>query len=65
MHIAIVDVAGRAVIPFDIELNTGHLGDASDRTIGYSIESAICNTDATRRIVCNTGVKLNTRVSFK
>lgn len=34
------------------ELNTGHLEDASDRTTGESIKSAVCNTDITRQTVC-------------
>lgn len=33
-------------------INTGHLEDASDRTTGESIKSAVCNTDITRQTVC-------------
>lgn len=44
--IAIFDSArGVAVIPYGIELRSGHLEDASDRITGYRIKSAICNTD--------------------
>lgn len=34
------------------ELNTGHLEDASDRTTGNSIKSAVCNTDITLQVIC-------------
>lgn len=45
--IAIVDGAHGRVVFTLRQRTTGHLEDASDRTTGDSIKSAVCNTDVT------------------